>query len=68
MGETKMATMNSEGAMLLLTKDFLQLDGRIGHPSRRLDGGAVEVTRLRFPPIEELVGTLDHIASRESAA
>jgi hypothetical protein len=68
MGETKMSTVKSESAKLLLTKDFLQRDGRIGQSSRRLDEGNIGLMKLRFPPIDELVNALDHIAAREAAA
>jgi hypothetical protein len=63
-----MAFRNAEHGKLLLTADLLQTTGRPGPLSRRIEDPATTVMGLRFPPIEDLVGTLDHIATRESAA
>lgn len=68
MGETMMASVNTAHGKLLLTADLLQSEGRLGLPSRRLNQGNVGLLAFRFPPIEDLVSILDHIASREIAA
>lgn len=63
-----MAIRNAEHGKLLLTADLLQTTGRFATSSRRFEDPATAGMGLRFPPIEDLVGTLDHIATRESAA
>ncbi len=63
-----MAIVNAGHEKLLLTADLLQRDGLFGLPSRRLDDGSFGLLRRRFPPVEDLVTALDHIASREIAA
>jgi hypothetical protein len=63
-----MAIVNAEHGKLLLTADLLQRDGHFGLHSRKPDDGSFGFLGRRFPPIEDLVTTLDHIASREIAA
>jgi hypothetical protein len=63
-----MALVNAEHDKLLLTADLLQRDGLYGVPSSKLDNDSFGLLRRRFPPIEDLVNGLDHIASREIAA
>jgi hypothetical protein len=62
-----MAIVNAAHGKLLLTADLLQRDARFGLPSLRSDDRNFGLMALRFPPIEDLVNTLDHIASRETA-
>lgn len=63
-----MASVNTAHGKLLLTADLLRCDGQLGLPSRRLDEGNFGPLEFRFPPIEDLVNILDHIASRAIAA
>jgi hypothetical protein len=67
-GETPMAIETAKHARLLLTADLLQGTRRVGLSTLRLDEVGVRHLDLRFPPIEDLVGALDLIASREAAA
>lgn len=63
-----MLRSTSEKSRLLLTFDLLQPDGRVGLSTLKLDDSSFGVMRRRFPPIDELVCALDHIASRELVA
>jgi hypothetical protein len=63
-----MALANADHERLLLTPDLMQRESRFGLPLHRLDDISFGRTPVRFPPIEDLVSALDHIASREFAA
>jgi hypothetical protein len=63
-----MAIANVHHGKLLLTADLLHRDLQAGVYAHKLDTGAGGLLPLRFPPIEDLVSVLDHIASREIAA
>jgi hypothetical protein len=63
-----MAIVNAEHGKLLLTADLLQRDAVFGRAPRLPDDSGLGLLGRRFAPIEELVATLDHIASREIAA
>jgi hypothetical protein len=63
-----MAIVNADHGKLLLTADLLQLTARSGQTLRKLDDSSHRRLALRFPPVDDLVNALDHIASREGAA
>lgn len=63
-----MVMTNAAHGKLLLTAELLQRDGLGGIGTHRLDTATCALLAVRFPPIDDLVGTLDHIASREIAA
>ena len=63
-----MAIANAHHSKLLLTADLMQRDRQYGAYAQRLDGVFDGQLVLRFPPIEDVVGALDSIASREIAA
>lgn len=63
-----MAIANADVGMLLLTADLLQSDRQSGRLALKLDHTMRGQLALRFPPIDDLVSALDHVASRESAA
>jgi hypothetical protein len=58
----------TENGKLLLTSELRQVEGRFGMSAHRLDDASFGRVKVRFPPIEDVVSALDHIASRESAA
>lgn len=59
---------NMEHGKLLLTADLLQVDGVFRQQPLRSDVGTYGLLKLRFAPIEDLMNTLDRVASREIAA
>jgi hypothetical protein len=63
-----MAIANAHHGKLLLTADLLQADRLSGSFALRLDHVVGAQLPIRFPPIDDLVSTLDQIASRAIAA
>lgn len=63
-----MASPKAEHAKLLLTLDLLQRDGRLVLPAGSVEDGAFGLRKRRFPPIDDLLTALDHIASRNITA
>jgi hypothetical protein len=68
LGEMKMLRSTKEHGRLLLTADLLQRELRIGSSALGSVDRTFGILGHRFPPIDDLVVTLDHIASRETAA
>jgi hypothetical protein len=62
-----MLRSTKEHSQLLLTSDLLLREARIASTLGSADR-AFGILCQRFPPIDDLVITLDHIASRETAA
>jgi hypothetical protein len=57
-----------ELGQLFLTADLQQPEARVARAFPDSNGSAFGSMLHRFPPIEELVASLDHIASRGIAA
>lgn len=62
MGKAMMLRAITEQGRLFLTAEFLARDGRTTQASAKLNFSKIENLQ-RFPPIEDLVSSLDSIAS-----
>jgi hypothetical protein len=68
LGEITMLRSTTEAHCLLLTADLMQRDGRFPRSARNSGDTAIGLLLQRFPPIEDVVVSLDNIASRTIAA